>query len=118
MEERLVLGLTEEITIYGLKRSEKVTARIDTGATSSSLDLKLAEKLQLKELKDVKIVRSASGVGRRSVVHATVIIHGKTLEGDFTLANRSHMNFPLLIGQNILKKGRFLIDPLKKVQDE
>ena len=37
------------------------------------------------------------------------------LEGDFTLANRSHMTYALLIGQNILKAGHFLVDPLKKV---
>jgi len=115
MEERLILGLTEEILIRGLKRSEKVIARIDTGATSSSLDLKLAEKLHLKALENVKIVKSASGVGKRSVVHVNIIIHGKTMEGNFTVANRSHMTYSVLIGQNILKQGRFLVDPLKKV---
>ena len=115
MEERIILGLTEEILIKGPKRAEKIIARIDTGATASSLDLKLAERLQLKELKKARIVKSASGVRRRPVVHAKVLIHGKELEGDFTLANRSHMTYALLIGQNILKAVHFLVDPLKKV---
>lgn len=118
MEKRIILGLTEQIVIKGSKRSEKVTARIDTGATSSSLDQKLAEKLHLEKLSNVKIVKSASGVGKRAVVHATVLLHGKELGADFTLANRSHMTYQVLIGQNILKQGEFLIDPLKKVQKE
>jgi len=36
------------------------------------------------------------------------------IEDEFTLADRSHMTFPMLIGQNILTKGKFLIDPLKE----
>ena len=116
MEQRIVLGLTEEVTIFGDKTKEVVVARIDTGATSSSMDLSLAQKLHLPELEKSKIIKSASGVGKRAVVHATVSLHGVELAGDFTLANRSHMTYSLLIGQNILKKGRFLIDPLKMVQ--
>ncbi len=115
MESRPVIGLTEEVTILHRPRSEKAIARIDTGATSSSIDLKFAERLHLKELENFKIIKSASGVGRRPVVHIRIIIKGQELEGDFTLANRSHMTYSVLIGQNILKKGRFLIDPLKKV---
>lgn len=113
MGERCILGLTEEVTIKSAKCHETVLARIDTGATSSSLDIKLAGRLQLEELKDAKVVKSASGVGKRPVVQAQVSIQGKELSGKFTLANRSHMTYPLLIGQNILKAGRFLVDPLK-----
>ncbi len=115
MQSRPILGLTEEVTILNPPRSEKAIARIDTGATSSSIDLKFAEKLHLKEVNIFKIIKSASGIGRRPVIHVKIIIKGQELEGDFTLANRSHMTYSLLIGQNILKKGRFLIDPLKKV---
>ncbi len=115
MQSRPVLGLTEEVTILNQPRSEKAIARIDTGATSSSIDLKLAEKLHLKELERFKIIKSASGVGRRPVIPIKIIIQDQELEGEFTLANRTHMKYSLLIGQNILKKGRFLIDPLKKV---
>ena len=41
-------------------------------------------------------------------------MNGLVIEAEFTLADRAHMNYPLLIGQNILKKGNFLIDPNKK----
>lgn len=114
----MVLGLTEEITLIGAKHSKTIIARIDTGARSSSLDLDLAKQLQFKETKPPRIVKSASGVSERPVVHAKVVILDKELEGDFTLADRSHMTYPVLIGQNILRKGRFLVDPLKKEQNQ
>ena len=50
----------------------------------------------------------------REAVRLEVEIGGKLVEGNFTLADRSHMTYPVLIGQNILRKGNFLIDPLLK----
>lgn len=88
-------------------------ARIDTGATSSSIDNKLANELGLVPITKSKIVKSAYGVKRRPVVKAKVKMDGFTIEEEFTLADRSHMTYKLLIGQNILKKGDFLIDPNK-----
>ena len=79
-EERIILGLIEEVTlisIYG-KRAH-LLARIDTGATSSSMDLSTAAKLDLGPITKSKVIK-----------------------------------YPLLIGQNILKKGRFMIDPHKR----
>jgi hypothetical protein len=110
---RVILGLTESITILGEDKQEQVTARIDTGATASSIDLKLAENLNLKKIEKIKLVKSASGVKKRPVVIAKVKLNGDILEEEFTIADRSHMTYPLLIGQNILKRGNFLIDPNK-----
>ena len=44
---------------------------------------------------------------------AIVKIGDQEIEEEFTLADRSHMTYPVLIGQNILKKGNFMIDPNK-----
>ena len=109
MGERVILGLIEEVTILG----EKVIARIDSGATTSSIDTTLAEKLNLEILDESKIVKSASGIEKRHVVLAKVNINNNIIEDYFTLADRHHMTYSILIGQNILKKGKFLIDPLK-----
>ena len=113
MVERVILGLTEQVTILGESNQEQVTARIDTGATSSSIDLKLAESLALKPGEKLKIVKSASGIKKRPVAIVKVKLNGDIIEEEFTLADRSHMTYSLLIGQNILKKGNFLIDPNK-----
>ncbi len=115
MEQRPVLGLIESVLIIGNKGlQEKVLARIDTGATSSSIDERLAEKLDLGPMVRLKLVKSASGSKRRPLIKVKVKINGKIMEEEFTVADRTHMTYPLLIGQNILKKEKFLIDPLKR----
>jgi hypothetical protein len=111
--ERPVLGLTETVIIIGNKGKEQVTARIDSGATSSSIDIALANKLDLGPIIRKKIVKSASGIKERPIVKAKAKINNKIIEEEFTLADRKHMTYPVLIGQNILKEGKFLIDPLK-----
>ncbi len=115
MGKKITLGLVEKITLLGPEgKEEKVTARIDTGATSSSLDHQLGTRLGLGPILRTKLVKSASGTKHRPIVKARVKMDGLVLEEDFTLADRSHMTYPVLIGQNILTKGNFFIDPNKK----
>ncbi len=110
--EKIILGLTEEVFILG-STSEKVVARIDTGATSSSLDLALARKLGIIPSSKVRVVKSASGIRKRPLAVIRVKMSGSVIEAEFSLADRSHMTYAVLIGQNILRKGNFLIDPTK-----
>ena len=112
MQERVVLGLTESILVGKLE----VIARIDTGATSSSIDKALVDKLNLGPVITSKIIKSASGIKERPVIKATIKLKNIEIEDEFTVADRSHMTYPVLIGQPILKKGQFLIDPLKEVK--
>ena len=115
MNKRVILGLTERIIIITPEgKEEKVTARIDTGATGSSMDIHLAADLRLSLMSKMKIVKSASGVKRRPTIHAKVKLESQIIEEEFTITDRSHMTYPVLIGQNILKKGNFLIDPHKE----
>ena len=113
MGERKVLGLKEQVVVFGNnENNENLMARIDSGAITSSLDINIANQLSLGPVTKMKIVKSASGVKERPFVNVRIKIHGILLEDEFTLVDRSHMTYPLLIGQNILKKGEFLIDPL------
>ena len=116
MGERYILGLIEEVILIGNNKEEQLVARIDSGAITSSIDLNLAKKLDLGPTIRSRIVKSASGVGERPIVEAKIKINNNLIKNEFTLADRSHMTYPILIGQNILKQGRFLIDPLKEVQ--
>jgi|SRR3989344_3373256 len=113
MKKRPVLGLIETVTVISPDKEVILNSRIDTGATSSSIDINLAKKLNLGPVTKTKIVKSASGVKRRPLVKLKIKLNGSIIEADFTLADRSHMNYPLLIGQNVLKLGRFMIDTLK-----
>ena len=115
MSERHILGLTEKVTVVGSEKRVLV-ARIDSGATTSSIDKELADELNLGPTIRIKLVKSASGVGKRPIVEAEVNINGSVIKDEFTIADRSHMTYPILIGQNTLKKGQFLIDPLKEVE--
>ena len=90
-----------------------MTARIDTGATHSSVDISVARELELGPIKKTRLVKSASGRGRRAIVSVKIKLDNKIMEDDFTIAERKHMTYPVLIGQKILKKGNFLIDPNK-----
>lgn len=110
--KRAVLGLTSKITIFGKNQQQTVVARVDTGATKSSIDKTLAEQLNLVPSQTTKIVRSSLGISHRPVVEIKAKVDGKILTTEFTVAERSHLTYPVLIGQNILKMGEFLIDPL------
>lgn len=112
MQKRPVLGLVEKITILKNDKKKSVYARIDTGATKSCIDSTLAHDLDLGPVIHKKQVRSAHGTSMRPVIYAEIMINGYMHKEEFTLAPRSHMTYPVLIGQNILKKGKFLVDPL------
>ena len=113
IEGKTIIGFTEKINIISSKGEEKgLVARIDTGATTSSIDNELASELRLGPIIKIKSIRSAHGKTARPVVMARIKIAGRRLKVKFTIADRSHMRYKILIGQNILKRG-FLIDASK-----
>jgi hypothetical protein len=106
LAHKTVVGLVEEVSICG----RAVLARIDTGAATSSIDLGLASDLQLGPLVAKRTVRSAHGKRIRPVLKALVQIKQRRIKASFTVVHRAHLEYPILIGRNILKKN-FLIDP-------
>ena len=74
------------------------------------IPIKLATKLQLGPVIKSKIVKSASGNRLRPVIEGMVLLAEKKINSEFTLADRTHMKYAVLIGVNVLKKG-FLVDP-------
>lgn len=114
-KNRAIIGLIEDAVLIGNNnKSKHVKARIDTGAEKSSIDARLAAELHLGPIIKRKVIASAHGRTVRPVMEARIIIDGKTLKSEFTIADRSHMKYKVLIGQNILKEEGFLVDPLKK----
>lgn len=114
---KIVIGLIESVTLIGNnKQKKRIKAKIDTGATKSSIDTKLASTLKLGPIIKSKLVKSAQGNKLRPVIEAQVILAGKKLKGEFTLADRAHMRYKVLIGQNLLKQG-FIIDPTRGVKN-
>ena len=115
-KNRAVIGFIEYVTVTGNNKNKKtLKARIDTGAEKSSMDAKLAAELGLGPIIKRKLITSAHGRMIRPVMEAKIILEKKRIKSEFTIADRNHMKYKVLVGQNILKKG-FLIDPLKKIK--
>jgi len=117
MGGKKVLGTVEQVIIKSNNGDKLVEARIDTGAKLSSIDTSLVAELGLGPIVKAKKIKSAQGRSLRAVIKVRIILKGEEFNEDFTITDRSHMSYPVLIGRNILGKG-FIIDPSKKVEDE
>jgi len=111
-DTKIILGMAEFVTLTGKDRQIKKTlpARIDTGATRSSIDIKLVKELKLGPVVSVLEVKNANGVSLRPTIEVEFKLKDKNMKAEFTVSDRSHMKYKALIGRNVLKKG-FLIDP-------
>lgn len=110
IQNKTIIKSVESITISSTNKKKTVKARIDTGASQSSIDLKLAKDLGLKNYIGKVNVISANGVKTRDIVEIDYELSGKKIKSNFTLADRSNLNYPVLIGRNDLKG--FIIDPI------
>jgi len=111
-DKKTIVGLTEDVMLVGKKR-KKVVAKIDTGADKSSIDIRLAAELRLGPVVRTSFIKSASGSKVRPIISADIVFAGRNMKVHFSIADRAHMKYRVLIGKNILKKG-FLIDPSKE----
>ena len=112
LDGKIVIGLAEKVNVYCDGTRKNVISKIDTGATKSSIDTNFAAELKLGPVIKSRLVKSAHGSKLRPIIEATIELAGKKIKSEFTLADRAHMKYRILIGQNILKDG-FLIDPTK-----
>lgn len=128
--ELQVFGQIEQTQIKGV--STQLPSRIDSGATISSahaINIKTHQedgqkivtfdfplpsgemiKMKKKVVRIAKIRQASSNtITTRPVVNLNVIIQGEPIFAEFTLKDRSHMIYPVLIGRNILK-NRAIVD--------
>ncbi|MGM5488879.1 MAG: RimK/LysX family protein [Nanobdellota archaeon] len=113
MTEKTIVGLLEDVVVKGNNgKTRTLKARIDTGATKSSIDKSIVEELELGPVIRRRMTRQASGVTWRPVIKASIELAGRKFRFQFTIADRSEMTYKILIGQNILKRN-FLVDPSK-----
>ncbi len=112
---KTIIGVKERVTIIGPKKERTVIARVDTGASKNSIDKSLASQLGLGPILRYKTIKSAHGIAKRAIILARIKIAGRTFKVYFTLADRKHMKYSVLVGRNLLKRG-FLINPNKKLR--
>lgn len=87
-------------------------AKIDTGAKSSSIDIKLAKSLGLLEEDNIlweKTFKSSLGKQRRSVIHITFWLKGKRIDTTAGVSDRKRLRKPFIVGSHDL--SGFLVNP-------
>jgi len=76
-------------------------ARVDSGASMSSIDVGFVDLLRLDPHSSV-LVNSASGKKRRDIVSVGFYWHDEFFEMDFNVADRSSLPTPVLLGRDWL----------------
>lgn len=122
-----IIGDVAHVRFTSLPGTPALKAKVDTGADICSLHVdhwvqdgekvhftckKLSPNRISIPMRDHQAVKSASGTQYRPVVELSIKINDKLMNNVmFNLADRSGMDYPVLLGKNALEKGRFLIDP-------
>lgn len=105
-----ILTLAQDITFMRNGQPITVKAKLDTGATRTSIDRNLSDMLGLKLLDKKVFVHSASGETHRDVVKTTFFLGGKKITTEATLADRAALKYPMIVGYRDMKD--FLIKPM------
>jgi len=122
------IGSIVRVKVMNLPSSSELKGKVDTGATISSLHAERykinGDKIQFvcpelspnvisMPLSDRQSVKSADGgVEYRPVVLLNIKVNDQLMQDvQFNLNDRGQMQYPMLVGQNILEKGKYLIDP-------
>lgn len=104
----------DEITLKGIitkNQRKKVIAKVDTGAWRTSINQNLAAELGLTRKDNVlwtKSVKSTLGQQERPIVAMTYWLAGRKIKTSASVAKRTALKFPVIIGRKDLKG--FLID--------
>ncbi|MFA9517740.1 RimK family alpha-L-glutamate ligase [Halopenitus sp. H-Gu1] len=118
MEDTPIIGYIEEVVATGTSGSVQALAKSDTGATRTSIDTKLAAEIGAGPIKSMTRVKSGSVKSgkARPVVDLVIGIGGTQHTVTASVEDRSHMEYPLLLGRDILEDYR--VDVRKRVDEE
>ena len=127
--EKQTIGWLEDVKVNG--SDFQLKAKIDTGATTSSLNAKIIKKftkdgdkwirfriknkmgqnilLERKIVRYVKIKRKLAFALKRPVINLGICIGKVFREQEVNLADRKNFEYQMLVGRNYLQ-GNFLVD--------
>lgn len=126
-----IIGTFESVSFPEF-HTDYVTAKIDTGAYTGALHCSSIEERdvaggkvlvfvplgsdQTVQRDDfvIKYVKSSNGKRqKRYFVSTFMTVQGHTYAVSLSLANRSEMKWPVLIGRRFLKQNHFMVDPAR-----
>jgi hypothetical protein len=118
-KDKSTVGLVEVVEIIGEKGSVRKKALLDTGATRSSVDVKIAAKAGIGPIiASVKVKNASSNVSattgytRRAVAEARIKLRGKIIQTGVNIVDRQGLPYAILIGRDVIHNN-FLIDVSK-----
>ncbi len=129
MDEQQIISTFEHVDFpeYGMS---KVVAKIDTGAFTGALHSTKIEEFIKDDVKHLRFspfdhpeivivatdyvnrrVKSSNGKSEhRFFITTNIVIKDGTYPIELSLADRSDMKWPVLIGRRFLRKNKFLVD--------
>jgi hypothetical protein len=107
-EDTPLIGYIEDVVVSGTSGSTTTLAKSDTGATRTSIDTSLAAEIGAGPIKSMTRVKSGSVKGgkARPVVDLVIGIGGRQHTVTASVEDRSHMDYPVLLGRDILQHYR------------
>ena len=115
MVSKKVIGLVESVQIKGKSGIVTKKALFDTGATRTSIDVRVAAKAGVGPIISSVKVKSASskrGYTRRAIAEAVIMVMGKKIKTGVNIEDREGLPYPVLIGRDIIHNN-FIIDVSK-----
>ncbi len=114
----VIIGYIEEVVLSGTSGSASVLAKSDTGATRTSIDTSLAAEIGAGPIKSITRVKSGSSKTARSrpVVDVVVGIGGNRHTVTASVEDRSHMDYQVLLGRDILT--HYQVDVSRRTDDD
>ena len=91
-------------------RVKTIEAKMDSGAFRSSLDKKIIEEMGIPLNPDTMLVKAASGQQVRPTANITLVLAGKKMNTTVSVTDRSHLQYPMIVGRKDLKG--FIINPV------
>ncbi len=71
------------------------------------------KEFQTENFTEKKITSSSGHSEYRYVIKSKIVVFGKSIETEFTLADRMKMRYPVLLGRKLLRR-RFVVDVAEK----
>lgn len=112
------VGYTERVVVSGGQRTERAVAKSDTGAQRTCIDFDIAATVGAGPVVDTVRVKSTPGNGRqkRPLVDIDVKLGNHWHSTTASIEDRSHMNYPVLLGRDVLRG--YHIDIEQRVAEE